>query len=117
MPLPRIQRGELWLVDLGYVGKVRPVLVLSVPFLDHERALCIVVPHTTSLIGTRFEVGVEHPVLKAGALDVQQTAAVQAVKFVRRLGALNAKQMWAVEQVLAQVLGLRLASENSRPQP
>ena len=27
MPLPRIQRGELWLVDLGYLGKVRPVLV------------------------------------------------------------------------------------------
>jgi mRNA interferase MazF len=47
MPLPRIQRGELWLVDLGYLGKVRPVLVLSVPFLDHERTLCIVVPHTT----------------------------------------------------------------------
>jgi hypothetical protein len=25
MPLPRIQRGELWRVDLGYLGKVRPV--------------------------------------------------------------------------------------------
>ena len=22
MPLPRIQRGELWLVDLGYLDKV-----------------------------------------------------------------------------------------------
>ncbi len=49
MPLPRIQRGELWRVDLGYLGKVRPVLVVSVPFLAHERTLCIVVPHTTSL--------------------------------------------------------------------
>jgi len=49
------------------LGKVRPVLVLSVPFLNHERALCIVVPHTTSLMGTRFEVAVNHPVLKAGA--------------------------------------------------
>ena len=39
MPLPRIQRGELWLVDLGYLGKVRPVLVLSVPFLDHDQVL------------------------------------------------------------------------------
>ena len=85
MPLPRIQRGELWLVDLGYLGKVRPVLVLSLPFFDHERTLCIVVPHTTTVIGTRFEVAVEHPALKGGALDVQQTAAVQAVKFIRRL--------------------------------
>ena len=55
MPLPRIQRGELWLVALGYPGKVRPVLVVSVPFLAHERTLCIVVPHTASLIGTRFD--------------------------------------------------------------
>jgi len=115
MPLPRIQRGELWLVDLGYLGKVRPVLVLSVPFSDHERTLCIVVPHTTSLMGTRFEVAVEHPVLRVGALDVQQTAAVQAVKFVRRLGALDAGQMRTVEQALAQVLGLKLASEGSQP--
>ena len=41
MPLPRIQRGEIWLVDLGYLGKVRPVPVVSVPFLEHERTLCI----------------------------------------------------------------------------
>ena len=115
MLLPRIQRGELWLVDLGYLGKVRPVLILSVPFLDHERTLCIVVPHTTSIIGTRFEVAVEHPVLKAGALDVQQTAAAQAVKFVRRLGALDPAQMWIVEQALAEVLGLKLASEGPQP--
>jgi len=117
MPLPRIQRGELWLVDLGYLGKVRPVLVVSIPFLDHERTLCIVVPHTTSVIGSRFELVVEHTALKAGALDVQQTAAVQAVKFVRRLGALNAEQMRTVEQTLARVLGLKLASEGSQAGP
>ena len=29
MPLPRIRRGEIWLVDLGYLGKVRPVAVVS----------------------------------------------------------------------------------------
>ena len=115
MPLPRIQRGELWLVDLGYLGKVRPVVAASVPFLDHERALCIVVPHTTSVINTRFEVILTHPALKAGAFDVQQTAAVQAVKFVRRLGALNPEQMVAVEQALADVLGLKLAQADAQP--
>ncbi len=45
MPLPRIQRGEIWLVDLGYLGKVRPVVVVSVPFLENERTLRIVVPY------------------------------------------------------------------------
>lgn len=106
MPLPRIQRGELWLVDLGYLGKVRPVLVASIPFLDSERTLCIVVPHTTSVLGTRFEIAIAHPALREGALDVQQTAAVQAAKFVRRLGMLNPEQMLQVEQKLRHVLGL-----------
>lgn len=106
MPLLRIQRGELWLVDLGYLGKVRPVLVISIPFLDHERTLCLVVPHTTSVVGTRFEVNVKHAVLQAGVFDVQQTAAVQAVKFVRRLGTLNADQMEKIEKVLELILGL-----------
>ncbi len=89
MPLPRIQRGELWRVDLGYLGKVRPVLVVSVPFLENERTLCIVVPHTNSLRGTRFEVAVRPPALSTGAFDVQQAAAVQAVKFMQRLGYLG----------------------------
>ena len=116
MPLPRIQRGELWLVDLGYLGKVRPVLVVSIPFLEHERMLCIVVPHTTSVIGTRFEVDLRHPVLKTGAFDVQQTAAVQAAKFVRRLGVLDRGQMQKVEQALAQVLGLEPEGPPSQPE-
>src|ERR1700733_9281176 len=109
MPPPPIQRGELWIVDLGYLGKIRPVLVVGIPFLDHERTLCIVVPHTTSLIGTRFEVVVEHSMLGNGAFDIQQTAAVPAIKFVRRLGTLNLEQMRTVETVLAQALGLKLA--------
>jgi len=112
MPLPLIQRGELWVVDLGYLGKVRPVLVVGVPFLAHERTLCLIVPHTTSLIGTRFEVAVSHSMLEAkGAFDVQQTAAVPAIKFVRRLGRLNPEQMRQVETVLAQALRLKLAVE------
>ena len=110
MPLQRIQRSEIWLVDLGYLGKVRPVLVVSIPFLDHERTLCIVVPHTTTLTGTRFEVRLRHPALREGGFDVQQTAAVQAVKFVRRLGALSVPQMQLVEQALATILGLKLAA-------
>jgi mRNA interferase MazF len=111
MPLPSIQRGELWLVDLGYLGKVRPVVVASIPFLDHERTLCIVVPHTTSVIGTRFEVSVQHPALAAGVFDVQQTAAVPAIKFVRRLGQLNSGQIQLLDAKLAQILGLKLSAD------
>jgi mRNA-degrading endonuclease toxin of MazEF toxin-antitoxin module len=68
---------------------------------------------TTSLIGTRFEVAVNHSALGKGAFDVQQTAAVPAVKFVRRLGSLNPEQTRKVETVPAQVLGLKPAAEPS----
>ena len=49
-------RGEVWLVDLGYSAKVRPCLVISIPALDQDRALSTLVPHTTSSRGSRFEV-------------------------------------------------------------
>ena len=97
------------MVDLGYLGKVRPVLVVSVPFLDRERTLCIVVPHTTSVIGTRFEVTIKHPALQEGAFDVQQTAAIQAIKFMRKLGNLKVEQMAEVEKALGLVLGFPAA--------
>jgi mRNA interferase MazF len=96
------------LVDLGYLGKVRPVLVVSIPFRDDERTLHVVVPHTTSVIGTRFEVQVKHSALQEGAFDVQQTTAIQATKFVRRLGVLSSVQLGKVEETLARVLGLNL---------
>ena len=31
------QRGEIWLIDLGMIQKVRPVLILSVPYKNEER--------------------------------------------------------------------------------
>ncbi len=40
------ERGEVWLADLGLAAKVRPVLVVSVPFTDRDFALIQVVPHS-----------------------------------------------------------------------
>ena len=36
-------RGEVWLFDLGIAAKIRPVLVVSVPYGDIDRALVTVV--------------------------------------------------------------------------
>jgi hypothetical protein len=54
----------------------------------------------------RFEVAIKHPALQEGVFDVQQTAAVQAVKFVRRLGTLNSEQLLLVESALKLLLSL-----------
>jgi hypothetical protein len=37
--MSQAQRGELWVIDLGMVQKPRPCLVLSIDFLEHERAV------------------------------------------------------------------------------
>jgi mRNA interferase MazF len=108
MPLPLIQRGEIW-VDLGYLGKIRPVLVASVPLLDTDRTLVVIVPHITSIAGTRFEIAIPHPALQRGAFDVQQIAAVPAVKFLRRLGILSTQQSKAIDEGIAPLPGLTLA--------
>lgn len=55
--------GEVWLFDLGMAAKVRPVLVVSVPFADIDRALVTVVPHTTELRASAYEAPIKAPFL------------------------------------------------------
>lgn len=63
-------RGEVWLFDLGMAAKTRPVLIVSVPFDDIDRALVTVVPHTTEVRTSRFEVPVQAAFLRPGAFLV-----------------------------------------------
>src|SRR6185437_12772806 len=57
MARPEPERGEVWMVDLGFKEKTRPCLVLSVPVNDVERNLVTYVSRTTSdRPGSRFEV-------------------------------------------------------------
>ncbi len=74
------ERGEVWLVDLGYVAKVRPCLVISIPALESDRALVTLVPHTTSLRDSRFEVQVKAKFLREGAFDVQNLITIPHAK-------------------------------------
>jgi mRNA interferase MazF len=48
--------GEVYMVDLGIGGKVRPMLVLSREDPDAPRALAICAPITTEGRGSRYEV-------------------------------------------------------------
>lgn len=56
MARSEVKRVDIWLIDLGLAQKIRPAVILSVAYLDHERALITYVPRTTSLRETRFEV-------------------------------------------------------------
>ena len=56
--MPKQNRGEVWLVDLGLVAKVRPCLVISIPARVQDRALVTVVTHTTNAGDSRFEISI-----------------------------------------------------------
>jgi mRNA interferase MazF len=99
------ERGEVWLVDLGYVAKVRPCLVISIPALNQDRALATLIPHTTSLRGSRFEVQIKIKFLREGAFDVQNVITIPHAKLLRKLGSLTSEQMVEVEDVLLFWLG------------
>lgn len=78
-------RGEVYMVDLGLAAKVRPCLVLSLPLEESDRSLVTVIPHTTALRQSRFEVAVSVKFLRPGAFDVQGIVTVPTVRLMNRL--------------------------------
>lgn len=100
------QAGEVWLVDLGMVAKMRPCLLLTGYPADDELALVSVLPHTTALRGNRWELAVAKPFLKPGAFHLQQVQSVSIARLERRLGALTEDEFLRVKERLAQYLNL-----------
>jgi mRNA interferase MazF len=100
--------GELYLVDLGMVGKVRPAVVLSREDPDAPRALAICAPLTTENRGSDYEV----PLGKLKFLDRESWVNVQGVmslgheKLIRRLGRLSASHMEQIRTALRFALEL-----------
>ena len=108
--MPDPQRGEVWLVDLGMAAKVRPALVFSIPVTVADRALVTLVPHTTAVRGSQFEVACEARFLRAGVFNVQSLVTVPQPKLFRKLGALSLDELRAVETAVRTWLGLQGAS-------
>ena len=106
MARAEVIRGDIWLVDLGMIQKVRPAVVLSVQYEDHERALVTYVPRTTSLRDSRFEVIHEGRGFLPGAFDAQSIGTVPSVKLVRRIAQLDARVMAQVEDSVRRWLSL-----------
>ena len=104
MKLP--QRGEIWLCDLGMAAKVRPGLVLSVPFGDHDYALFHVVPHTTAVRDSQFEVALNVPFLERGVFNIQGSQSIPRANLIRPLGILTERQLIPVEESFRRWLKL-----------
>jgi mRNA interferase MazF len=102
MPL----RGEVWLCDLGLAAKIRPVVVVSAPFGDLDYALFHIIPHTTTVRHSQFEVVITVPFLQPGAFNIQGSQSVPRAWLVRQLGTLNTNQIGQIEASLRHWLQL-----------
>jgi mRNA interferase MazF len=102
-----VKRGEVWVVDLGLAAKVRPCLLLTdYPRQQEERMLITVLPHTTAVRGSPWEIALDKPFLKRGAFDTQQIQSLSTSAFVRRIGALTPSEMAQVADRLRHRLSL-----------
>jgi mRNA interferase MazF len=101
------QHGEVWLVDLGLAGKVRPCLVLSVPPDDEDRALVTIIPNTTAIRGSRFEVDIPLRFLRGkGVFNAQDLITVPLSKCLRHLGSLDSSDLESVKAVVRSWLSM-----------
>ncbi len=100
------ERGEVWQVDFGITQKVRPALVISIPYADADRALIGVIPHTRATRGSQFEVAVPTHFLNEGAFLVQGIQAIPPKYFLRRLGVLTPEQLRRIEEALLRWEGI-----------
>ena len=104
--MAKANRGEIWQIDLGMVQKTRPCLVLSIEYLDNERAVVSYVPRTTVPRQTRFEVPHEARGFEPGAFDAQGIGSIPVVKLERRLGVIDPAVLQQIEAAVKRWLAL-----------
>ena len=104
--MPRPSPGDVWLADLGYTAKTRPVLLLSRYPADDELALMVIVPNTTAMRGNRWELDAGLPFLAPGVFHLQQVQPVSLSRLVKKLGTMPAAGLGALRRQLATELDL-----------
>ena len=110
MPLPRIQRGELWVVDLGYLGgsACRCGADFSSSIIS---APCLRCSPYHLVLGTRFEVAVNYAMSEGIRCPTNSGSASDQICAAL---VVDPAEMRKVENALAQVLGLKLAASGAQ---
>jgi mRNA interferase MazF len=104
--VPRAQRGEIWLIDLGLAQKTRPCLILSIDYLEQERAIVTYIPRTLHPRQTRFEVPHQARGFEPGAFDAQGIGSIPDIKLEKRIGILEPALLLKVESAVKRWLAL-----------
>jgi mRNA interferase MazF len=102
------KRGDVVLVDLGFVAKVRPCVVISVPNADRCRNMSVVAPLTTEIRGGDCEVPFPKPrwLAEESVVNLIGLVGVDNAKIERLLGRLPTETQIAIDGVLVRLFGL-----------
>lgn len=100
--------GEVYQVDLGIAGKVRPMVVLSREDPDAPRALAVCAPVTTAYRESRYEVEIGKPpfLRQLSYVNVQGLQAVQHHELIGPIGRLHPTAMEKIRAALKYTLDL-----------
>lgn len=102
-----VKRGEIWLVALdptigSEIRKSRPCVIVSPPELNEHLRTVIVAPMTSKGFPAPFRVPVTHAA-KKGLIVLDQIRAVDKIRLVKKVGAVNAKVLSNVLTTLQEV--------------
>jgi mRNA interferase MazF len=86
-------------------GKVRPALVVSVGYGDVDRALIAILPHTTSLRGSQYEIAVNVPFLEDWRVPVAERSDLSERKGDSEIGDAQIRSVQVVFAGLLRWLG------------
>ena len=102
------KRGDVVLVDLGMLAKIRPCVVVSIPKPDGKRNMTVVVPMTTEIRNGECEVSFPKPpwLAQTSVVNLLGIAGVDNAKIERRLGPFPPDRMEKISRGLARMLSL-----------
>lgn len=101
--------GEVCLIDLGMIGKVRPAVAVSRDDPDSPRAICMLVPITSECRGSRYEVPIGKPKFlrePQSWVNIQAIVTVGHERILRSLGYVTPAQLAAIKDALRFALDL-----------
>lgn len=98
--------GDVWMADLGFAAKFRPVVIVSREDPDPPRALVIYAPITTQDRGSRYEVSLPKTrfLQKHSVVNVQGIASLPTIRLGRRLGSLPMEVLNEIKGTIAWAL-------------
>ena len=106
------QPGEIWLADLGFAAKTRPVVIVSRQDPDPPRALVLYVPLTTQRRNSPYEVPLPPlPFLdRESVANIQGLGSLPTARLERKIGRLATEVMERLKDALAFALDLERAA-------